>query len=299
MINSRIKILIKAIVFAVVIVLLVNAFVFTSYVVPFSTEADTSIYKNDRVLINKWSYGLRIPFTNVRLLEQRVDREDLIAFDSPNPIYDSKSNLRKGIFVDRCVGMPGDTLMLNDELIITNDKTVNPDYKRLYIYPQSKEDLLVKTLKELDLGDNRLAGYKDGQYVRAFSNYECYLIKQKLQNNYPLSPLYKNAENSHPFIVPGKGKSIKVTPWNMTLLCNTIANHENRVSSIIDDKLWVDGVPVDSFKFTQDYYWVVSNNPLNLYDSRLFGFIPQSHLVGRPLFVWFSSSPGHFFQRIE
>lgn len=56
-------------------------------------------------------------------------------------------------------------------------------------------------------------GYAEGKYIRTFSHYEYYLLKQKLAGKVDLIPLYhKDISKSHPFVIPEKGKPVKVYP---------------------------------------------------------------------------------------
>lgn len=101
----------------------------------------------------------------------------------------------------------------------------------------------------------------------------------------------KTPRSPAPVIVPGKGKPVRVYPWNRTLLCNTLVLHENKQAEIKNDTLYVDGKPVQHCYFTKDYYWVGANNSINLSDSRLFGFVPKDHIIGKASLIWFSKKP--------
>ena len=54
----------------------------------------------------------------------------------------------------------------------------------------------------------------------------------------------------------------------------------------------MDGHPADSCTFSKNYYWVTANNASNLSDSRLFGFVPEDHVIGRATRIWFSKEQG-------
>ena len=106
-------------------------------------------------------------------------------------------------------------------------------------------------------------------------------VKMK-KSSYPRKSL------TYPLIVPGKGKFIRVYPWNITLLRNTLVMHEGKQAEIKNDTLYVDGKPTQHCYFTKDYYWMGSNNTVNFSDSRLFGFVPQDHIIGKASIIWFS-----------
>lgn len=290
---------IKVLFSAIFIVWLVKAFVITSCTIP-STGMENSLYQGERVLVNKWSYGLRIPFTTVRLLADKGEKGDIMLFNNPTPASWESPIFARDLYISRCVGTPGDTLMLNDELLVTGEKALSPDSKVLYSYPHTAEDTLQQVMKTLGIQENPLIGYADGMYVRSFSHYEHYLLKQKLDGQIDLQPVHGNdSTKSHPFVIPAKGKKVQVYPWNMTLLCNTLVHHEQRKAEIKNDTLYVEGKPATWCVFNKDYYWMASNNPVNLYDSRLFGLVPHDHLIGRVFTIWYSPKKERIFQPVQ
>ena len=100
---------------AVVVVLLLRGFAFTSCLIP-STGMENSIFQGERILVNKWSYGLRVPFMSLfsyhRWCESPVRQQDIVVFNNPagirEPIID-----RREIYISRCLGVPGDTLLVD------------------------------------------------------------------------------------------------------------------------------------------------------------------------------------------
>ena len=295
----RIPIWLKVLVTAVLLVLLVKTFAITSCSIP-STGMENTLYRGEKVLVNKWSYGWRIPFTSSHFMAEKAKRGDVVLFNNPSPSDQETPVFARGLFISRCVGTPGDTLMLNKELLVTGQKVLSPDSKQLYTYPHQLEDTLQCVLRELGIKENLLVGYSEGRYVRSFSHYEHYLLKQKLGVNFNLHPLHANdTTDSHPLVIPAKGKVIKVYPWNVTLICNTILRHEGRRALVKNDTLFVDGKPVNFYIFKKDYYWMASNNPVNLADSRLFGLVPHDHLIGRASYIWYSSRKERIFQPVQ
>lgn len=285
-------------------VVLIRMFLVTTCVIP-SSGMENSLYKGERILVNKWSYGLRVPFPSVfgyhRIAASEVEKGDIVLFNNPHPGNPLTRIEARELFISRCIGVPGDTLMLDENLAEVHGKVLSPDSKTLYSYPADMEDKMLALLSSLGIADNPLSGYtSDGNYIRSFSHYEYYLISQRLDGLFPIIPTAGKADgDARPFVIPGKGKSVEVYPWNITLLCNTITSHEHRRAQVVDDSLYVDGRAVRNFTFTKDYYWVASNDPVNVCDSRLFGFVPEDHVIGRAWFVWYSSREGRFFRRVE
>ena len=217
------------------------------------------------------------------------------------PADTSLSVDRRELYISRCIGTPGDTLMLNSQLMAEGTDVYSPDAKALYSYPAGREEILDSVLYSLGIKDNQLAGYTpDGNYIRSFSYYEHYLITQRLDRMLRLVPLYpKNSYKASPFVVPQKGTPVKIYPWNAALIGNMITFHEKRDAFLKGDTVYVDGKPVKEYTFSQDYFWMVSNDPVNINDSRLFGFVPENHIIGKALRIWYPSKKGRFMKKIQ
>ena len=167
---------IKAMLTAVILVLLVKTFAFTSCTIP-STGMENSLYQGERVLVNKWSYGFRVPFSIWRWLGKTAGKGDIVLFNNPNPRSPQTSVGNREVFISRVVGVPGDTLMLNDELWVTDEQVLSPDSKSLYVYSHTEEETMQAAMQQVNIQGNRLVGYAEGKYIRTFSHYEYYLLK--------------------------------------------------------------------------------------------------------------------------
>lgn len=276
----------------ILIVVLLRGCVATSYLIP-SSGMENSLYCGERILVNKWSYGLRIPFIGLwgyhRWAENPVHRDDILVFNNPANLSQPTIDQRE-LFISRCLGIPGDTLLIDTLFSVIPSEKNAPDQKFLYSYPRLKEPQLDSLLTILSISSNKLLGQDSTNNVRSFSRYEYYLLEQALANNNWIKPVNEeySAEVMKPLIIPGKGKAIRIYPWNMTLLRNTLVLHEKKQAEIKNDTLYIDGKPTQHCYFTKDYYWVGANNSINLSDSRLFGFVPKDHIIGKASLIWFS-----------
>lgn len=276
----------------ILVVVSLRGCVATSYLIP-SSGMENSIYCGERILVNKWSYGLRLPFINVwgyhRWADSPVEKEDILVFNNPanhsEPVID-----RREVFISRCIGLPGDTLLIDSLFSVVPSEKNAPDQKFLYFYPRAKERQLDSLLSLLAISNNQLLGQDSIRNVRSFSRYEYYLLQQALIDNCWVEPVTKEDSIAvlKPLIIPQKGRAMRVYPWNMTLLRNTLVLHEQKQAEIKNDTLYIDGKPVQHCYFTKDYYWVGANNSINLSDSRLFGFVPKDHIIGKASVIWFS-----------
>lgn len=281
---------------AVVVVLLLRGFAFTSCLIP-STGMENSLFQGERILVNKWSYGLRLPlmsaFSYHRWRERPVQKRDIVVFNNPAGIQQPTID-RREIYISRCIGTPGDTLLVDSLFSVSSPEAqFNPDKKRLYTYPASKENLITSLIRTLSITNDGLMGSDDSTHVRSFSRYEYYLLEQAIGDRNWIRPLTEKQDKElKPLIVPSKGKALRVYPWNITLLRNTLVMHEGKQAEIKNDTLYIDGKPTQHCFFTKDYYWMASNNSVNLSDSRLFGFVPQDHMIGKASLIWFSKEKG-------
>lgn len=243
---------VKFFVIAIAIVLLIRTFAFTPCYIP-STGMESSLLCGDYVLLNRWSYGWRVPLTDYsRWLSRPVQINEMVVYDDPSTAKSPLLTMRKQ-FVSRCVGLPGDTLLLNylplDQLPFVRS---HPDYKQIYRLRRS---------------------------VCNLSRYEVYLLQQQdtaLQFNPIKTPI-----KSYPFVLPKCGIAVKIVSENVMLYARIINLYERHQALVRNGKLWVDGHQKDWWTFSDDYYWMSSNNILNLHDSRTFGPVSFSQIIGR------------------
>ena len=279
---------------AAIFVLLLRCFAFTSYYIP-SSGMEDSLLRGDRILVNKWSYGLRSPLLRhlpyIRWKEKPMEREDIAVFN--NPANTSDIIDEKEIFISRCIALPGDTLIV-DSVFTRLSPNILPDLEQEYefFYPMEKDSILNELLLSQHITTDTVIEI-DSVYLSRTLSWKIYHEQEvNMGNEAWLIPVDKETPSRiHSLVVPSKGQTIKVYPWNRTLLMNTILLHEGHDASIVNDTLFIDGVVSDEYTFTKDYYWMLSNNSINPADSRLFGFVPHDHLIGKASYIWFSKEP--------
>lgn len=284
------------------IVAAIRAFVATSYLIP-STGMENTLYRGERIIVNKWSYGLRLPgmawWGYHRWGEAQARKDQIVVFNNPGNIREPVIS-RREIFIGRCTAGPGDTLMVDSFFNIAQQGNLAPDQKWLYVYPAPMQARLDSLTQRLGIPAETPTGADSARRVRTFSRYEYYLLTQAMAGQTWLRPLAGDSPTTmRPLVVPAKGMTVDVDDRNRTLLCNTLVLHEHRKAFVRHDTLFVDGRPVTRCQFTKDYYWVTSNNTANPADSRLFGFVPQDHLIGRATVIWYSRRRGRIGQAVR
>jgi len=100
-------------------------------------------------------------------------------------------------------------------------------------------------------------------------------------------------DNFGPMIIPKKGMTVKLTLKSLPLYKRIIRNYEHNTLVIKGDKIMINGKETTSYTFKQDYFWMMGDNRHNSQDSRYWGFVPEDHLVGKAVFVWFSKDPDY------
>jgi signal peptidase I len=109
------------------------------------------------------------------------------------------------------------------------------------------------------------------------------------ENLYPVEK-NSNLDNYGPIVMPKKGMTIPITKENLIMFERALLYFEGDGIEYRDNgsKLFVNGSEVKEYTFKQNYYYMIGDNRHGSYDSRTWGFVPESHIVGTPLMVWMS-----------
>lgn len=278
-------------------VLLIRTFALTWCLIP-STGMENTLYQGERILVNKWSYGLRMPGMNWwgyhRINPHPAGRGDVIVFNNPGELK-IKSPDQRELFISRCIGLPGDTIWVDSLFTVLSDLSIHvPDRKILYTYHVEHSLLIDSLLAVTGLTDSRIMGTDSARITRGLSRYEYYLLTQEHDSiqTWMVPQDGNTVTHAYPIIIPGKNVRVDVTPHNRTLLLNTLLAHEHQHAELINDTLYINGKAVSSCQFGKDYYWMASDNSVNFCDSRLFGLVPDDHIIGKASWIWFSKEQG-------
>lgn len=111
----------------------------------------------------------------------------------------------------------------------------------------------------------------------------------KGDDTFPKSPDYSwNRDNFGPLYIPEVGKTIDLTLDNLPLYKRAISVYEGNTISINGNQILINGEVANTYTFKMDYYWMMGDNRHNSQDARAWGFVPQDHVVGKPVMVWMS-----------
>jgi len=101
-------------------------------------------------------------------------------------------------------------------------------------------------------------------------------------------PYNWNEDYFGPIIIPKKNETIKISKENLPLYKKLIVDYEKNKLKTDAENIYINGKKVYEYKFKQDYFWMMGDNRHQSEDSRVWGFVPNSHIVGKPIFIWFS-----------
>ena len=105
-------------------------------------------------------------------------------------------------------------------------------------------------------------------------------------NMYPITHNYGWTRANYGEIwIPKKGSTLHLTMHNLPVYERVIRNYEHNDLAVRAGKIYINGTPTDRYTFKMDYYWMMGDNRDNSADSRYWGFVPEDHIVGSPMFV--------------
>ena len=233
-------------------------------------------------------------------------------------------------YIKRCVGIPGDKMKVEASVLYVNGKKAFVSENQCLQYKVPKKSILFPTATEMyeryklenDPNGSRTDFNEENPefYLLTLTKSEKRLIEKdfkikmeiyrtprysvgteyipnamELIENASVFPKDFNINNTttdfQEFQVPTKGQTIKISKDNIAWYRRIITAYEgHKLEERKDGSILIDGKKVTTYTFSMNYYWLMGDNRYNSADSRIWGFVPEDHVVGRASLVWFSKS---------
>ena len=213
---------------------------------------------------------------------------------------------RRENYVKRCVGLPGQTLQIKNRIVYLDGKAnKEPDNVQYTYHVKLKQGLPDELMQELGISMEDLMSLNQLGYmpltkhaVEVLSARKDLVASITLNTDASENDIYPLNGNKHwtrdnygPIWIPKKGEKLKLTLDNLPIYERPIRAYEGNQLEVRNGKIFINGKETTEYTFKMDYYWMQGDNRHNSADSRYWGFVPEDHIVGKPIFIWWSSDP--------
>ncbi len=229
---------------------------------------------------------------------------------------------KKDHYVKRCIGVAGDSLQIIDRQVYINGQpAVNPKHMQFFYLVKSQNGKLntskfadwgissqdVMNMREPNswgmwLGADQVEKLKKLDSGITIENFDMSLFSRNPKRLFPHDPKHFpgwTVDNYGPIYIPKKGQTVKISPESIALYERIINVYEDNDLEYKDGKIFINGKEANEYTFKMDYYWMMGDNRHNSEDSRVWGFVPEDHIVGKPLFLFFSTREGQMSKGIN
>ena len=310
----------ESLIVAVVIVLIVRSLLFDLFRIP-TPSMEENLLVGDYLVVSKLHYGPRmpmslgIPLTSIHLPGvsfpytrlpgfSTVQRGDPIVFNYPP---DEGPVDRKVHYVKRVIGMPGETISVRDKLVHLNGNPLPLGHGMQQYWTVTKTDAryqIPRTRME-EIGISEVRRTQNAETVRILAtpagvrqisqrswvqSIEPYVINNDEYGKlmYPSGQGY-TPDNYGPIHIPRKGETVTLTAKNWAVYKPVIVQYEGHAAQQMTDSTFaIDGERTTTYTFEQDYFFAMGDNRDNSQDSRFWGFVPMTHVVGKAVLTYFS-----------
>jgi len=316
----------KAALIAVLTIILFRFFVFDLVSLSGSTM-EGSLLSGDIIVVKKYNYGTRLPLRvvpqhwvnlflstdalpPVRQLpylrlpgNRKIQHSDLVFFNTP--AFHKTPIDKRAPRVKRVVALPGDIIGINNSVIYINGKPqTDPGSVQFNYWVDTRRDVInddflknygVKEISKTS-GRNRFLFSLTPDMADSILKLPDILRVQKSKED--LLTTYDNpfgkkadfwtADEFGPIVIPRNGMTVYLDSVNLDLFYEAILYHERQKIRVSNDSVFINGRLTNEYIFSMNYYFVMGDNRHNTSDSRTWGLVPESHIIGRVSGVFLS-----------
>lgn len=219
---------------------------------------------------------------------------------------------KKDHYIKRCIGLPGDSLQIREGQVYLNGQpAVNPKHLQFAYYIRNENGVLnLRKLEEIGVnlndaipvelptGELRRYYNLDAEQVAKVKSWGQGITVERFEPGVRPGYVFPNdatqyghwtVDNFGPIYIPKKGATVALTPASLPFYERIIRVYEGHQLETRDGKYYIDGRETTTYTFQQNYYWMMGDNRHNSEDSRIWGYVPEDHIVGKPLFIFFST----------
>ena len=184
----------------------------------------------------------------------------------------------------------------------TNILSISNTNENEYLIYTDDQGIPVKKVRELSIDIREIIDnerelsltFNDANKIRNSNEFDT-IFRSIEKNNYINSVFFPgnkrfnwNNDQLGPIYIPKAGEKIKLTIDDLPLYKKIIRDYENNEVEVVNNNIYINGEISSNYTFKQDYYWMMGDNRYNSEDSRVWGFVPFDHVLGKPVFIWMS-----------